>query len=194
MKDNRPNLVLAKKLNLAAWIVTAAVLVLVALMREVKIPLPENLDFSFLPPFYSALNALTAVALIVALVFIRQKKVEWHRKTIYFALACSLLFLLAYVVYHFTTPATIFGDSNHDGVLAPAEDIAVSGIRPWYILLLVSHISLAALSLPFILFTFIRAYTNQFDKHKMMARWVYPVWLYVAITGPICYLMLMPYY
>jgi putative membrane protein len=194
MKDNRPNLVLAKKLNLAAWIVTAAVLVLVALMREVKIPLPENLDFSFLPPFYSALNALTAVALIVALVFIKQKKVEWHRKTIYFALACSLLFLLAYVVYHFTTPATIFGDSNHDGVLAPAEDIAVSGIRPWYILLLVSHISLAALSLPFILFTFIRAYTNQFDKHKMMARWVYPVWLYVAITGPICYLMLMPYY
>jgi len=194
MKDNQPNLVLAKKLNLAAWIVTVAVLVLVALMREVKIPLPENLDFSFLPPFYSALNALTAVALIVALVFIKQKKVEWHRRTIYFALVCSLLFLLAYVVYHFTTPATIFGDSNHDGVLAPVEDIAVSGIRPWYILLLVSHISLAALSLPFILFTFIRAYTNQFDKHKMMARWVYPVWLYVAITGPVCYLMLMPYY
>lgn len=194
MSNKQPNPVLAKKLNLAAWIVTAAVLLLVALMREVKIPVPESLDFSFLPPIYSALNVLTAVALIIALVFIKQKKIEWHRKTIYFALTCSLLFLLAYVVYHFTAPATLFGDSNHDGVLAPAEHIAVAGIRPWYIILLVSHISLAALSLPFILFTFIRAYTNQFDKHKMMARWVYPVWLYVAITGPICYLMLMPYY
>ena len=102
MSNKQPNLALAKKLNLAAWIVTAAVLLLVALMREVKIPVPEGLDFSFLPPIYSALNVLTAVALIIALVFIKQKKVEWHRKTIYFALTCSLLFLLAYVVYHFT--------------------------------------------------------------------------------------------
>lgn len=192
--SNTANIALAKKLNLAAWIATGAVLILVVLMRGVKIPVPESLDFSFLPPFYSALNALTAVALIIALVFIKQKKVELHKKTIYFALSCSVLFLLAYVLYHFTTPATVFGDSNHDGVLSAAERAAVSDIRPWYLLLLISHIGLAALSLPFILFTFIRAYTNQFARHKKMARWVFPIWLYVAITGPVCYFMLAPYY
>lgn len=192
--NNKPNMALAKKLNLFAWIATGAVLLLVVLMREVKIPVPETIDFGFLPPLYSALNALTAVALIVALVFIKQKKVELHRKTIYFALACSILFLLAYVLYHFTTPATLFGDSNHDGLLSAAEGASVAGIRPWYLLLLISHIGLAALSLPFILFTFIRAYTGQYARHKKMARWVFPIWLYVAITGPICYYMLMPYY
>jgi putative membrane protein len=192
--DRTPNLELAKKLNVFAWIATAAVLILVVLMREVKIPVPESVDFSFLPPFYSALNALTAVALVVALVFIKQKKIDLHRKTIYFALACSILFLLAYVLYHFTAPATLFGDADHNGLLSEAERAAVEGIRPFYLLLLISHITLAALSLPFILFTFIRAYTNQYARHKKMARWVFPVWLYVAITGPICYFMLMPYY
>lgn len=192
--DRTPNLELAKKLNLIAWIATGAVLVLVALMREVKIPVPESVDFGFLPPFYSALNALTAIALIIALVFIKQKKIERHRKTIYFALACSILFLLAYVLYHFTTPATLFGDIDHNGILSEEERSAVADIRPFYLLLLISHIGLAALSLPFILFTFIRAYTNQYARHKKMARWVFPVWLYVAITGPICYFMLMPYY
>lgn len=192
--DKTANLALAKKLNVAAWIATGAVLVLVGLMRRVKIPLPEGMDFGFLPPFYSALNALTAIALLVALVFIKQKKVVLHQKTIYFALTCSILFLLAYVLYHFTTPATLFGDADHNGALSEAEQLAVAGTRPYYLVLLLSHISLAALSLPFILFTFIRAYTNQYERHRKMARWVFPIWLYVAITGPVCYYMLMPYY
>jgi len=188
------NLSLAKKLTRLAWVVTAAVLVLVALMREVKIPLPEGMSFGFLPPFYSTLNALTAIALLVALVFIKQKKVDLHRKTIYFALSCSILFLLAYVLYHFTTPETLFGDADHNGVLSEAERTAVAGIRPYYLLLLLSHITLAALSLPFILFTFIRGFTGQNERHRKMARWVFPIWFYVALTGPICYFMLMPYY
>lgn len=192
--DKTANLALARKLNIAAWIASAAVFLLVGLMREVKIPVPENIDFSFLPPIYSALNALTAVALVVALIFIKQKKIVLHQKTIYFALACSILFLLAYVAYHFTTPATLFGDADHNGVLSELEKSAVSSIRPFYLVLLISHISLATLSLPFILFTFIRAYTNQYDRHRKMARWVFPIWLYVAITGPVCYFMLMPYY
>jgi putative membrane protein len=70
----------------------------------------------------------------------------------------------------------------------------VSGIRPFYLVLLLSHIALAAGIFPFILFTFIRAYTNQIERHRKMARWVFPLWLYVAITGPICYFMLSPYY
>lgn len=187
-------LALAKKMNVAAWVITVAVLLLVGLMRQVKIPLPEGVDFSFLPPFHASLNALAAVALLFALYFIKQKKVEQHRKSIYVAIGLSALFLLSYVAYHFTTPEVLYGDANHDGVLDAAELAAVGSMRTYYLILLLSHIVLAALIFPFILFTFIRAYTGQIERHRKMARWVFPIWLYVAITGPIAYLMLMPYY
>jgi len=147
-----------------------------------------------LPPFYSALNALTAVVLLVALYYIRQKKVMQHRNAIFVALTLSVLFLLAYVLYHFTTPSTVYGDLDHNGILEEMEAAAVAGSRPFYLIILISHVVLAAVSFPFILFTFVRGYTYQVERHKKMARWVFPVWLYVAITGPICYYMLLPYY
>ncbi|MCB0558588.1 MAG: DUF420 domain-containing protein [Lewinellaceae bacterium] len=189
-----PNLQLAKKLNLAAWIVTGAVLALVGLMRQVKISIPEGWDLGFLAPFHATINALTAVVLLVALYFIKQKNIKAHQRSIYVALGLSVLFLLSYVAYHFTTPETLYGDLNHDGNLSAEELAAVAGSRTWYLVLLLSHIVLAALILPFILFTFIRAYTGQVERHRKMAKWVFPIWLYVAITGPIAYYMLMPYY
>ena len=117
-----------------------------------------------------------------------------HRRMIYAALGCSALFLLCYVLYHSTTPEIKYGDSDHNGVVDAAEIAAVGGMRIVYLIVLLTHITLAALILPFILLTFNRAFTNQFDRHKKMARWVYPLWLYVAVTGPVCYLMLKPYY
>ena len=188
------NLTLARKLNIYAWIVSGVVLFLVGLMRRVKIDLPAGWDMSFLPPFHATLNALTAVVLLIALYFIKQKNIEAHRKAIYVAMGLSVLFLLSYVAYHFTTPETIFGDADGDGVLSDPEKLAVSGERTFYLILLLTHIILAALILPFILFTFIRAYTGQYEKHRKMARWVWPLWFYVAITGPIAYYMLAPYY
>ncbi len=185
---------LARKLKPWAWVLTVAVLLLVGLMRQVKIPLPEGVELSFLPPFHATLNALTAIVLVVALIFIKQKKVEWHKLAIYVAISLSALFLLSYVAYHFTTAETLYGDVNGDKVVDAAEKAALGGMRTVYLVLLLSHIVLAAAIFPFILFTFIRAYTNQFEEHKKMARWVFPIWLYVAITGPICYYMLMPYY
>lgn len=186
------NLQLAKTLNKWAWVVTGVVLLLVGMMRRVK--LDVGVDLSFLPAFHATLNAVTALVLIVALYFIKQKNVEAHRKAIYVAIGLSVLFLLSYVAYHFTNPETLFGDANGDGILSSEELAAVGSARTYYLLLLLSHIVLAALTLPFILFTFIRAYTNQIEKHRRMAKWVFPLWLYVAITGPICYYMLMPYY
>ena len=188
------NIQLAKRLNVAAWVVTVIVLLLVGMMRRVKIPLPEGMDFSFLPPFHATLNALTAVVLLAAFYFIKQKNIKAHQRAIYVAMGLSVLFLLSYVAYHFTSPETLYGDSNHDGTLSPEELAAVAGSRTWYLLLLLTHIVLAALILPFILFTFIRAYTGQIERHRKMARWVFPIWLYVAITGPIAYFLLMPYY
>lgn len=185
---------LARRLTVGAWIVTGVVLLLVGLMRRVKLPLPEGWDFSFLPPFHATLNALTAVVLVYALYEIKRRNIRAHQRAIYIAMGLSVLFLLSYVAYHFTTPETIFGDVNHDGILSSAERAAVGSARTFYLVLLLTHIVLAALILPFILFTFIRAYTNQFEKHRRMARWVFPIWLYVAVTGPVAYLMLMPYY
>lgn len=173
-----PNVTLEKKLNKLSWIVSIAVFLLVVMMRRIKID--TDIDFSFLPPFYSLLNAITALFLIVALVYIKKGMANQHRKMMTMALATSVLFLLCYVVYHITTPETLYCQEGP--------------IRYVYFTLLISHIILAAVILPFILFTYIRAFTNQFQKHKAMARWVFPLWLYVALTGPIIYLMLRPCY
>ena len=193
-KNLEPNKPLEKKMNILAVVISIAVLALVGMMRRPEFKIQTDIDFGFLPPFHSTLNALAAVALILALYFIKQKNMKAHRNSIYAALALSGAFLLSYVVYHFTSDAVIFGDANFDGVLDEAERTAVGSSRTIYLILLITHVTLAGVILPFILLTFNRAFTNQFARHKKIARYVYPLWLYVAITGPICYLMLQPYY
>ncbi|MBK9254501.1 MAG: DUF420 domain-containing protein [Saprospiraceae bacterium] len=178
MNYQKPNIELGKKLDTVAYIVSVLVLVLVVMMRRFKIDL--GVDFSFLPPFHAVFNTIVTICLLAALYFIKQKNIEAHRKSVFAAMIFSALFLLCYVLYHFTTVETTF---CKDGI-----------IRTFYFILLISHIVLAAVSFPFILLTFIRGYTFQVEKHRKMAKWVYPMWLYVAITGPICYLMLKPCY
>lgn len=177
---DQPNKVLEKKLNIGAIIVSILVLLLVGIMRRPEFKIPTSIDFSFLPPFHAILNTLAALALIAALYFIKQKNMIMHRNMIYAALGFSALFLLSYVVYHFTTETTHYCKEGT--------------IRSVYFFFLITHVSLAGLILPFILLTFNRAFTGQYERHKKMARWVYPIWLYVAFTGPICYLMLRPCY
>ncbi len=191
-----PQEALSKKLILAAWIVTAAVLVLVGLMRrpELHISLPDGVSLSFLPAFHAGVNALAVITLVGALIAVKQGRIALHRKFIFAAMGLSVLFLLSYVAYHFTATEVRYGDLNSDGALDAAERAAVAGTRPIYLVLLISHIVLAGISLPFILFTFIAGWTNRFAAHRKLARWVFPLWLYVAVTGPICYWMLRPYY
>ena len=175
-----PNEALAKKLGIIAWIVSALVLVLVVCMQKIRIPLPEGWSTMGLPPFHAAVNAVVAVLLIVSLVCIKFGKVRLHRATMMAAMGFSIVFLLSYVAYHMTNDPTRFGGEG--------------AARLVYFVLLITHILLAAVSLPFILFTFIAAWTNRFTVHRRMARWVYPMWLYVTVTGPVCYWMLKPYY
>lgn len=193
MSELTPNKELEKQLNKYAWVVTAIVLVFVSTMHKMPKFL-SGIDFTWLPGTYSALNAVTAILLIVALVFIKKGQVEKHRKTMNLAVICSALFLVGYVLYHLTYEDTKFGDLNNDYVLDEAEMLAIGGIRPYYLGMLITHVILAGVILPFILFTYIRAYTNQFQRHVKMARWVFWVWLYVAVTGPVLYLMIRPYY
>ncbi len=176
-----PNPVLGKKLTIATCVLTLAVWGLVGAMRRPeKIPLPDGVSLSFLPLVHACLNSLVALFLVLALVMIKRGNVKLHRYSISAAMVCSALFLLCYVAYHFTTGETKYGG---EGVL-----------KAVYLVLLISHISLAAVSLPFILLTWVYGFTNQFQKHREMAKWVFPVWLYVALSGPICYFMLRPYY
>lgn len=173
-----PNDILASKLNKISIGLSFVVLLLVGLMRRVKIDL--GIDFSFLPPISAMLNTLVAICLVLALYFVKRKDIVNHKRSIYSALIFSALFLVCYVLYHFTTVETTY---CKEGI-----------IRNIYYIFLITHIVLAGISLPFILLTFSRGFTFQVEKHKKMARWVYPVWLYVAITGPLCYLMLKPCY
>ncbi len=173
-----PKLDLARKLNRLSWVVSGVVFLAVVMMRRIKIS--TDIDFTFLPPLYSTLNGLTAILLIAAIIFIKKGMANNHRKMMTGALFTSALFLVCYVIYHITTPETLYCQEG--------------SIRYVYFTLLISHIILAAVILPFILFTYVRAYTNQFVQHKAMARWVFPLWLYVALTGPIIYLMLRPCY
>lgn len=188
--------VLSARLKIVAWIVTAAVLILVGLMRrpEFHIPLPAGWSLGFLPKLHATLNSAVAICLVLALVSVKQGKIAWHRTSMTMALVLSVAFLMCYVAYHFTTPETLFGDVDRDGLLSNAERATVGGRRTVYIALLLSHILLAAGSLPFIMLTFIAGWTNRFGAHRKLAKKVFPVWLYVSVTGPICYLMLRPYY
>ncbi|GAA5484431.1 DUF420 domain-containing protein [Haloferula sargassicola] len=171
---------LASKLKVAAWIVSAVVLLLVAAMQRIRLDLPEGWNTGFLPPFHAAVNALAGLVLVVALGFIRRGRVAAHRAAMLVAVGLSVLFLLSYVAYHMTNDPTRYGGQGL--------------MRGVYFFLLITHIVTAAVSFPPILFTLIAALTNRFQAHRRLARWVFPLWLYVAVTGPVCYLMLRPYY
>jgi putative membrane protein len=166
-----------KAYTVYAWIFTVVVWLLVGAMRRIKIPIDLNLDF------LAGLNALcntgVAISLIAAWFYIKRgRRVEQHRKAIYVAMILSAGFLFSYVGYHFT----------HEEIPYCGEGL----LRTVYYVILFSHILLAGLSLPFILLAFIRGYVGDYVTHKKMVKWVYPVWLYVAITGPIVYLFLFP--
>lgn len=165
-----------RTLNLIAWIVTIVVWGLVGAMRRIKIPV--DADLSFLAGVNALFNTGVTIALIAAWLFIKRKQIELHRRSIYVAMILSAGFLLSYVGYHFTQEEIPF---CREGIL-----------RTVYYVILFSHIVLAGLSLPFILLAFIRGYVGDYITHKRMVKWVYPVWLYVAITGPVVYLFLLP--
>lgn len=167
-----------KKLDTIAIVVSILVFGLVGLMRRVKIP--TDIDFGFIPPVTAVINTLVAICLILALLAIKKKNIKSHNRYINMAMILSALFLLFYVVYHFTTVETTYCKEG--------------SIRYVYYFVLISHIILAGLSLPFILLTYIRGYLGLVDRHRKMAKIVWPIWFYVAITGPITYLMLSSCY
>lgn len=166
-----------KKYNKIIIVLSILIPVAVAILFKVKIDLELPV---FLPPVYATVNALTAVFLIIAVWAVKNKNVKLHEKLIKLALVCSALFLVMYVLYHMTSNSTKYGG---EGALA------------WvYYFILITHIILSVAVIPFVLVTFVRGITNQVEKHKKIAKITFPLWLYVAVSGVVVYLMISPYY
>lgn len=182
------------RIKQARWAIIAVSIVVpavVAVLFGVKV---EGYDLGFLPPIYATLNAITAVLLLSALFAIKIKRQELHRKLIRTALLCSLLFLVGYVAYHMTSDPTVYGDADHNGALSKAEVDAVSASSKYYYVLLISHVLLSIFVIPVVLFTYFYAWTGNFTKHKQWTNIAFPMWLYVAISGVLVYLLISPYY
>jgi len=135
-----------------------------------------------------------SVLLVVALVAVKQKKYETHKKIMLFAMVLSILFLASYICHHLFAGDSRFGDVNHDNVLSEAEKLAAGNARFIYYILLSTHILLAGIIMPFVLFTAYRSLIGEYARHKKLARITFPIWLYVTITGVIVYFMISPYY
>jgi len=171
--------------------IPAAVAVII-LVPQAKIDLGFNTHA--LPLFHAMLNSSTAILLIASLYFIRKGLVTAHKRANLAAVALSSIFLISYVIYHATNASTKFGDLDHDGVLSEAEKGEAGAARYIYYFILSTHIILSGIIIPFVLFTLQRAFQEKFDKHRKLAKITWPMWLYVAVTGVIVYLMISKYY
>ncbi len=167
-----------RKFNRLITIVSIIVPVVVAILFGVKIPNVERLGF--LPPIYASINGLTAILLLVAVGAIKNGNRRLHQNLMTACIGLSVLFLLMYIVYHMTSESTVFGGEG--------------AIRYVYYFVLVSHILLSIAIIPLVLKTYVRAYLKQFEAHRKLARITFPIWLYVAVTGVVVYLMISPYY
>ena len=167
-----------KKYNRLVWILSIVIPIAVAALFGIRIPGVERLGF--LPPIYAGINALTALVLVIAVIQIKKGNRKNHENLMKFAILLSTLFLVLYVVYHMTSDSTKFGGEGM--------------IKYVYYFVLITHILLSILVIPFVLFTYLRGISGQFEQHKRLARYTFPLWLYVAVTGVVVYFMISPYY
>lgn len=167
-----------KQYKIWTWVLSIAIPVVVAVLFNYRIEGVERLGF--LPPIYASINGLTAFLLILAVRMIKSGNRQAHERLIKTCLVLSALFLVMYVAYHMTSDATAFGGEGW--------------IKTVYYFILISHIVLSIVIIPFVLVTYVRAILGNYEKHKKLAKITFPLWLYVAITGVVVYLMIAPYY
>lgn len=158
-------------------IFSVAIPVVVAILFGVRVDYELPI---FLPPIYSSLNALTAVLLVLALLAIKSKKIKLHQRLMQTCIALSLVFLVMYIAYHMTTDPTTFGGEGY--------------VKSIYFFILISHILLSIVLIPLVLISYVRAFQEEFPAHRKISKITFPIWLYVAVTGVVVYLMISPYY
>ena len=181
----------------AYWLIgifSVVVLGAVVALGSFKLNINAGFDVHVFAKINAVINTCVAVLLVSALVAIKKDKYQLHRNLMLTAMFLSVLFLISYIAHHLLAGDARYGDINHDGLLSIQEKAKVGGMRVVYLLLLATHIVLAAIILPFILFTAYRALTSEWPAHKKLAKYTWPLWLYVAITGPIVYYLISPFY
>ncbi len=176
------NIAAEKKYNIWIIILSIAIPVVVAILFGIKLKdFGYNVEpLSFLPPIYATINGITAVLLVSAVWAVKNGKRALHERLMKIAISCSVAFLGMYVAYHMTADSTPFGG---EGI-----------IKYVYYFILLTHILLSIAVIPFVLISYVRGISGNFERHKKISRITYPIWLYVAVTGVIVYLMISPYY
>jgi putative membrane protein len=189
--------VIEKNDKKAYWLIgifSVVVFVAVSVLTKVKLNVDLGFDVHVFALFNALTNATIAVLLVAALLVVKKGNYQLHKQLMMGALILSVLFLVSYIAHHLLAGEARFGDSNHDGIVSDEEKTLVGGIRYVYYLILITHIFLAGIILPFILYTAYRALTAEFEVHKKLAKITWPLWLYVAVTGPVVYWLIKPYY
>lgn len=176
------------------WTVSVVVFVVVAILSKFKLNFNPGFNVHLFATFNAINNFIVTILLLSGLVAITYKRYILHKNIMLSAIILSIFFLVSYICHHLLAGETKFGDLNHDGILSLNELSAVGSLRTTYYILLITHIPLAAIVLPFILYTAYYSLTGEYEKHKKLARITWPLWFYVAVTGVIVYVMISPYY
>ncbi|MFN0082731.1 MAG: DUF420 domain-containing protein [Ferruginibacter sp.] len=182
------------KAKLLIWTVSIVVFVAVVVLSKVKLLVDLGFNVHIFATINAIINSMVALLLIAGIITAKSQKYEIHKKIMLTAIALSVLFLVSYICHHLIAGDTKYGDIDHDGILSLNEKAMAGSTRIFYYVLLLTHIPLAAIILPFILFTAYRALTGEYDKHRKLVRITWPVWFFVAVSGVVVYLLISPYY
>jgi len=183
-----------KKARVLILSFSAVVFILVTLLERVTLDINLPFDEHFFAQLNAIINTTVAVLLVAGLVAAKSGKYKLHKNIMLTALVLSIVFLISYVLHHLFAGSTLYGDVNGDGLVSDAEKAAAGSMRMVYFVLLGTHILLAGISLPFILFAVYRALIGEYEAHKKLAKKAWPMWFYVAVSGPLVYLLISPFY
>ena len=183
-----------RKARILIFLFSIIVFTAIVLLSRVKWNVNLGFDVHLFAKANAIINSCVALLLLSGLIAIKSKKYLLHKRIMLTAMILSILFLVSYIGHHLFAGEARFGDINHDGILSEAEKKQAGSLRIIYYFILGTHIPLAGIVLPFILFTAYRALIGEFDKHKKLVRITWPIWFYVAVTGVIVYWMISPYY
>lgn len=183
-----------KQARLLIYTASFVVFAAVAVLSRVKLDVDLGFDVHVFALINAVINSIVSILLVAALVAVKKKSYVAHRNIMLGAIVMSVLFLVSYIAHHLLAGETKFGDINHDGLVDAAEKAGSGNLRYLYYAILPTHIILAAIILPFILFSAYRALTGDFARHKKLSRYTWPLWLYVSITGVLVYVLISPYY
>lgn len=173
---------------------SALIFVLVTALERVTLNVELGFDPHLFALISASINSLVSVLLVAGMITAKQGVYTVHRNIMLTAIVLSVFFLVTYIAHHLFAGSTLYGDFDKNGVVDEAEKLRAGGLRTLYRILLSTHILLAGISLPFILFTAYRALTNQTEKHRKLAKITWPLWFYVAVTGPVIYWMISRFY